>query len=392
MTQVESNGHPTTVGVRFGGVSPVPHRPATRGLLPLTEITGPVPTAAAFPNFSWHGGPVVHCANIYASFWGSAWQTDPGHQARSGRLTQFLTDLVASNYMNVVSQYGAGSGAGSGLFFQSSFVDGVSGDITDGFIQSTVQSLIDSGAIPEPASPSNTCVMVYLADGIGVGNPGDPIVMCEPTSDTAFGYHGFFTTTGGNQCYYAVIPALDDACLRNSCGSDSGCSLHLGETQEQRQTQVTSHEFTEMITDPELNAWFDGSSGAENGDICNGQADILTVGPNSWTVQRHYSKTDDVASNGAQICLTTADNPIPPLTPGPSSATAAVAARVVKSGSLGRLLPLPSVRFDVGTSTVKYDDESLRAYASGLFAPLRHQQVVPDLSTLIRHVADALQA
>jgi hypothetical protein len=53
-----------------------------------------------------------------------------------------------------------------------------------------------------------------------------------------------------------------------------------------------------MVTDPELNAWFD-SDGSENGDICNGEPGTITVGANTWTVQRMYSKSDDVASNGA---------------------------------------------------------------------------------------------
>ena len=41
--------------------------------------------------------------------------------------------------------------------------------------------------------------------------------MCEPAGDNAFGYH-FFTTTAGHEFYYAVIPALTDTCLKESCG------------------------------------------------------------------------------------------------------------------------------------------------------------------------------
>lgn len=92
------------------------------------------------------------------------------------------------------------------------------------------------------------------------------------------------------------------------CPDDGSCSLHLAETQEQRQTQVTSHEFAEITTDPELNAWF-GSNG-ENGDICNGETDTITVGANTWTVQRTYSKTDDINTGGASFW---AANPIPPV-------------------------------------------------------------------------------
>ena len=46
-------------------------------------------------------------------------------------------------------------------------------------------------------------------------------VMCQANSDTAFGYHYHFTTTGGASCYYAVVPSLTDTCLKNSCPSPS---------------------------------------------------------------------------------------------------------------------------------------------------------------------------
>jgi hypothetical protein len=388
MTQAEAD---TARMVHFGGVSPVPHRPATKGFRALREVGGPIPAAAAFPNFSYHGGPVVSCAKMYASFWGDVWLSDPDHLGRAARLSQFLKDLGASKYMNVLSQYGAGSGAGSGLFIQASFVHGISGTITDSDIHATIQSCINAGALPEPGDPSNTCVIVYLAEGIGVDNAAEGIVMCEPTSDTAFGYHNFFSTSAGHKCYYAVIPALDDGCLTESCPTDAGCSLHLSETQEQRQTQVTSHEFAEMVTDPELNAWFDTNSGAENGDICNGQADTITVGPNTWTVQRQYSKTDDINTNGATFCRTEADDPIPALTPGPSGLAVATARQVLRPGSLDRILPLPTVRMDLKEHRMAVDDDAVREFADRMLAPLQPADVGPQLSGLLHRVAELLQ-
>jgi hypothetical protein len=107
------------------------------------------------------------------------------------------------------------------------------------------------------------------------------------------------------------------------CGALGGCQSAYktpkavsSSTQEQRQTQVASHEFAEMTTDPELNAWVDPKAG-ENGDICNGESATITVGANTWTVQRTYSKTDDMATKGQSYCLATAAAPIAPLKPGP---------------------------------------------------------------------------
>ena len=183
-----------------------------------------------------------------------------------------------------------------------------------------------------------------------------------------------------------MIPALDNACLHSSCPSDAGCSLHLAETQEQRQTQVTSHEFSEMVTDPQLNAWFETSSGAENGDICNGESDTITVGPNTWTVQRMYSKFDDIQHNGASFCVTAPPNPLPKLTPGPASALAGVTAPQI--ASFDRLLPLPSVHFDGKKAQV--DAKELQAYIKRVFSPLQAEHVIADLPAFLREAADIL--
>jgi hypothetical protein len=96
-----------------------------------------------------------------------------------------------------------------------------------------------------------------------------------------------------------------------------GARSTWSEAQEQRLTQVASHEFAEMTTDPQLNAWVDPVKG-ENGDICNGESDIITVGTHTWTVQRIYSKYDDIRSEGKAYCLSQAPAPEPRLSPGPA--------------------------------------------------------------------------
>ena len=177
--------------------------------------------------------------------------------------------------MNILSQYGSGNGAGgAGLFFRSGFVSGVPAQIDETTIHATLQNCINTGAIPEPSDAgvkrATPAVMIFLADNIAVNSANLGAVMCEQTGDSAFGYHYFFQTAAGNHMYYSVIPGLTDACLQNSCPSDQTCSLHLAETQEQRQTQVASHEYSEMVHNPELSAWYE--PGAENGDICNGES------------------------------------------------------------------------------------------------------------------------
>ena len=274
-----------------------------------TSIARQAPSKAGkYPNFVYNGGPVVAAPRITAGFWGDTWQSDAAHKQAASRLETFLQDLAASAFMNMLAQYGVGKATYAG----SSTLLGVAAQLDNAGVQAAIQKAIDDGTLQEPPKNNTSDVLiVFLDENIEIKDTKNGLVMCEPKGDTAFGYHDFFTTAAGNPYYYAVIPALDDACLKNSCpGGDSTCSLSISETQEQRRTQVTSHEFAEMTTDPQLNGWYDPQNG-ENGDICNGETDTITAGTNVWTVQRIYSKYDDEQTNGATYCIATAASPVP---------------------------------------------------------------------------------
>jgi hypothetical protein len=295
---------------RVGGVST-----EIRQLQPTepSDLQGRAVAAAADPGFGYQGGPIIANPQVHASFWGANW-TDATHAPRRADLLQFVQDFLASDYMNTLSQYGVGNGAGQcGTWLGASDLPTAAGQMSDSDIHTSIQSMINAGTLPEPASPSEIALLIFLDETIEIDDTNMGIVMCEPQQDTAFGYHFFFTTAAGNQFYYSVVPALDDTCLKNSCAQDNACSLHLAQTQEQRQTQVASHEFSEMVTDPEISAWRDPNTGAENGDNCNGQSGTITVDGRTWTVQLMYSKTDD--QNGQPACVLGPANPLPSLLP-----------------------------------------------------------------------------
>lgn len=299
----DSNAKDHGVRSTYQGVAPQLRKrkvPAVPPDLAIASGTG------NFGSFLYRGGPIINTPQVYALFvgdWSSA-----ANQTRANRLSQFIVDLMNSRYMNILSQYGCGT---TGTLVNRVFVASTDTDLNQADIEGIVQTAINGNVVPEPTNPSNNYVL-FLDDATGV-NRGD-IVMCEATSDNAFGFHDFFTTTAGNACAYAVIPGLTNTCLTNSCLSDSGCSLHLSQAQEQRQTQVLSHELAEMWSDPQLNAWTDPVNG-ENGDICNGQSGTITVGPNTWTVQLMYSKWHDMNTSGATTCISETPNPLPSLLP-----------------------------------------------------------------------------
>jgi hypothetical protein len=380
-----------TERIAWGGVSPVPQKAAAYGLQSVSDLQGPIITAAANPQFSWHGGPIVPNPQVFSSFWGQTW-TKPANQKRATRLNQYLKDLLQSKYMNILTQYGVGQGAGaSGFFVKSTFVNNVPAVLTDKEIGQIIQKGIDTGTFPEPGNPTNNVLMVFLGEGIAINDPATDLVLCNPVHDSAFGYHSFFKTTKGHPFYYSIIPSLNNTCITVTCPSDANCSLHLSENQEQRQTQVASHEFAEMVTDPQLNAWFDAGSGAENGDICNGESGTIKVGPNTWTVQRMYSKFDDVKSNGASFCVTEPANPIPRLSPGPPAAhPSAVGNALPSEGGVSHLLPLPTVHFDTKSGKARMDPGELRDYVKRIFSPLGDEKVITNLASFLKEAADSL--
>ena len=292
------------------GVSP---RPAKRK---VALGGGPVigSGAGAHPNFQYRGGPIINTPQVVLVFLGD-WSSS-ANQNRATRLVAFMNDLMNSEYMNMLAQYGCGA---SGSVVSSTFIANSDTDLNRTDIESIFQTAIDNGILPEPVS-QRTAYVLFLDDATAVsGTFGtDTIRMCEATSDTAFGFHFHFDTSAGNQFFYAVVPGLTDTCLTNSCASDGLCTLHLAQTREERQTQVLSHEFSEMITDPDVEGtegWTASSGPHENGDICNGQSGTITVGANTWTVQQMYSKYDDMQTNGGTTCVLGSLFPLPSLLP-----------------------------------------------------------------------------
>src|SRR5438874_2551527 len=81
----------------------VPGKPVKLNL-PSDVTTAGAAAADPHPTFRYHGGAVVNNPQVYALFLGD-WKST-ADQARAARLSQYLTDLAGSHYMNILSQYG----------------------------------------------------------------------------------------------------------------------------------------------------------------------------------------------------------------------------------------------------------------------------------------------
>jgi len=226
------------------------------------------------------GGTVQHGEADYLIFWiPKGYYMPPTY--RSG-LSTWLSDVAAGNYtpgnvFSVAQQYYDLTGPGGAKSFvpyavtnAGSFVDtsalpasGCTDSATpvcinDTQIRAEVQKVVTAHHLPQN---ENTEYILFTPFNVG---------SCFSSASTSCaytaycGYHSFFAGTTG-QIVYANMPWSYNV---------NGCDVNLAfgtgfpnVSAIDTEVGVFSHELIETMTDPNLNAWFDGS-GNEIGDKC----------------------------------------------------------------------------------------------------------------------------
>jgi PKD repeat protein len=285
----------------FLGVTP------RRGVSP-TAIPGSLATTSApsglsgglssAGNLSYHGGPVLHSSAPYLVFW-----TPSGESMPSGSeslLERYFSDVAAdsgkaTNVYAVDRQFtdAAGFADNQQTFSASgqSIVDTQAYPsldatncqdtneptcLTDAQLQAEVQRLITADGLPTDGSTSapelSTNAPIYFvvlpADvNVCFGGSGG----ATTCSDNAFcAYHSSFTDANGDSVLYAAIPTVDEASNPKSCQYDGNTAVQEPNGNVADVViKYMSHEDNETITDPLGTAWWNSSSGNEDGDNCN---------------------------------------------------------------------------------------------------------------------------
>ena len=236
----------------------------------------------AAPSLTNHGGPILGAVQVVPMYWGAAWATAANSQLAT-QLDSFFDFVLTSEYMDMLAEYSTatttiqhGQRLPSARITDSEpgTIVGGGRQVTDGQIQTSLQGFIASGTVA--ATTANTLYFIFLP-------PGVVSILGSSQSCSAFcGYHNHI---GGVR--YAVIPFADCA----------GC-VFPGQFLDTL-TEVASHELAEAITDPDLNAWWDGGTGDEIGDICNRQTTRL----GGFMVQTEWS-------NGQNACVVAPAAPV----------------------------------------------------------------------------------
>lgn len=238
-------------------------------------------TSSTTPALSYNGGPVMTGVYIYAIFWTPpTLQTGAATSLTSkyeGLVKQFAVDYAGHGVANNSTQYYSISGtskvyvsAFGGL--SGAYVDtnpypasGCTDSVTPGncISDSQLQGEISRVMALENWTPAiNKIFVVFTGTGEGSCTDGTSS-SCAYTQYCA--YHSAYFGSSTSPILYANMPYADP----NHCyAGGNGQHSPNGDIPSDAIVNLASHEITEAVTDPELNAWWDTANGAEIGDLC----------------------------------------------------------------------------------------------------------------------------
>ena len=242
--------------------------------------------ATSTPALLYNGGPVMRSVTTYAIFWSPATlQTGaatgfssaysnvqtaflslyPGHGIANNNTQYYMTQRVG---LLPYTYYIQNTGSFGGSYVDTSAypASGCSSSetpgacLSDAQIQAEIQKVM---TLKGWTGGLNKMFFLYTSSGEGsCAGFG-----CAYSSYCA--YHSYFYR-GSTPVIYGNEPYADSRCQLWSATSPNG------DPAADAAASVTSHELTEAITDPLLNAWY-SASGEEIGDLC-----AWNYGTNTW--------------------------------------------------------------------------------------------------------------
>jgi hypothetical protein len=227
---------------------------------------------------SWHGGPVMHSTTVASVFWGASWSNSTFTGDKISGLDYFYLHVGGTGYAHTNSEYYDGSG-----------------NVNTTSI-SNAGHLTDSTATPSGA-PSTSQVLASVARATHnnpVPNAYYPVYSDKPRGSAGYCAWHSSGTINGIQVQFGFFFNLD-----GDPGCDPQAPTNLGHSQGlSALANVSGHELSEMLTDPQLNAWYD-QRGYENSDKCAWTfSGLVSIGGQSWKIQGNWSNAAANANSG----------------------------------------------------------------------------------------------
>jgi Bacterial Ig-like domain (group 3) len=287
------------------------------------------PLAIPGAHVDYFGGPVISNVHIVQVLYGTGSFLPNIAGTATPTLGQFFTDVTQSSLMDMLNEYSnvgitaADGTAGTNQTIGHGFYDGLftitpaaanNGlTITDNQIQSELLSQVTAGNLPAPLidaqGNNNTLYMVYFP-------PGKTITAGGTSSCVMGGFCAYHNSTDGtfssHRLFYGVMPDVQPPSLC-SLGCGSGLLFDIV-------TNVTSHEFSEAVTDADVGpanalarplAWVDPVN-SEIGDICVGRQRTISANGHGYSVQTEFSNLqEDCVVDVPKLAFSNVQNQVP---------------------------------------------------------------------------------
>lgn len=217
-----------------------------------------------------HGGKVLAASNTYAIWWGtpSAFPSD----AQAG-IDALFGGMNNTSFLGIADQYMRGAPISSSFH----------------------TNLTDSSSSPPARSPSTSTIVNEACKVIGANGltPDPNALYLVYTSNFPGGHVNYCAWHSDGTCNGVTIQVAYMPNTTGLAGCDPGnlynCNSYSQGTRSL--ANVSSHEYMEAITDPDLNAWYD-SSGSEIGDKCAWQfSGCVSLTTGSWQLQEEWSNS-----------------------------------------------------------------------------------------------------
>ena len=243
---------------------------------------------------AYHNGPVMRATSTsHAIFWLPSTLQDGSATSVSATyislIRRYFGDIGGSGLYNSATQYYDTGGS----IVNSSALGGAWVD-TSPYPASDCQDTSTPGDCMSDTQFQNEVAKAMQANGWNGGlnnlfyvftSVGEGSCFDTSSSACAFtqycAYHSYFQTNAGQNVIYANMPYTGTAL--NGCGISASPNTDLDADST---INVLSHEQMEAVTDPLLNAWYDGQ-GNENGDKCAWNFGNINMDGNQANVQWH---------------------------------------------------------------------------------------------------------
>jgi hypothetical protein len=219
-----------------------------------------------------HGGNVLPASHVVTIWWGN--QSNFPSDAKT-EIAAMFEGMNGSSFLGIGTQYMRGA------------------SVSTSYVTSYTDTASPPGRSPSTSTIVNEACKVINANG---GNPDTSALYLVYTSNFPGGHVNYCAWHSHGTCDGADIKVAYMPNTTGIAGCDPGNLYNCNSNSQGTRSlaNVSSHEYMETLTDPDLSAWYD-SSGSEIGDKCAWQfQSCVNLGSgNSWQLQMEWSNANN---------------------------------------------------------------------------------------------------